>query len=418
MTARKATLNALCEVDEGINLKDALGKIFERDELSEEDKSLANELAFGTLRHREEIDQIIRETYTGDFMTMDVILKNILRIAVYQYLFLDRIPIYAIVNEAANFGRTIKERGLINAVLRGIIRNKKVQELRIPKAWVLKTIVDAYPVEGEKIIESFKIRPTPYIRVNFLKSNIEEAEAKLDTIDVEYKKANWFPEFKVVNRLGNIINDSILKDGYISIHDEAQGLICHLVTPKPGEKIVDLCAAPGSKTTYMAELMENKGMILAVEVSDVRMKMVLENAVRLGLTIVRPVIADGRNYTIEDIDKVLVDAPCSNSGVIAKRPEVKERVNNKVIRRLAKLQYDLISNAAKFLKVGGSLIYSTCSILPQENEEVVDLFLSNYPNFVVEPASNFTPVGETYLKVIPGDYSTDGIFAARLKKTE
>ncbi|GAI06031.1 unnamed protein product, partial [marine sediment metagenome] len=272
-------------------------------------------------------------------MTIDVILKNVLRIAVYQYLFLDRIPIYAIVNEAANFGRTIKERGLINAVLRGIIRNKKVQELRIPKAWVLKTIVDAYPVEGEKIIESFKIRPTPYIRVNLLKSNIEEAEAKLDTIDVEYKKANWFPEFKVVNRLGNIINDSILKDGYISIHDEAQGLICHLVTPKPGEKIVDLCAAPGSKTTYMAELMENKGMILAIEVSDVRMKMVLENAVRLGLTIVRPVIADGRNYAIEDIDKVLVDAPCSNSGVIAKRPEVKERVNNKVIRRLAKLQY-------------------------------------------------------------------------------
>ena len=418
MTARKATLNALCEVDEGVNLKDALGKIFERDELSEEDRSLANELAFGTLRHREEIDQIIRETYTGDFMIIDVILKNVLRIAVYQYLFLDRIPIYAIVNEAANFGRTIKERGLINAVLRGIIRNKKVQELRIPKAWVLKTIVDAYPVEGEKIIESFKIRPTPYIRVNLLKSNIEEAEAKLDTIDVEYKKANWFPEFKVVNRLGNIINDSVLKDGYISIHDEAQGLICHLVTPKPGEKIVDLCAAPGSKTTYMAELMENKGMILAVEVSDVRMKMVLENAVRLGLTIVRPVIADGRNYAIEDIDKVLVDAPCSNSGVIAKRPEVKERVNNKVIRRLAKLQYDLISNAATFLKVGGSLIYSTCSILPQENEEVVDLFLSNYPNFVVEPASNFTPVGETYLKVIPGDYSTDGIFAARLKKTE
>lgn len=418
MTARKATLNALCEVDEGVNLKDALGKIFERDELSEEDRSLANELAFGTLRHREEIDQIIRETYTGDFMTIDVILKNVLRIAVYQYLFLDRIPIYAIVNEAANFGRTIKERGLINAVLRGIIRNKKVQELRIPKAWVLKTIVDAYPVEGEKIIESFKIRPTPYIRVNLLKSNIEEAEAKLDTIDVEYKKANWFPEFKVVNRLGNIINDSILKDGYISIHDEAQGLICHLVTPKPGEKIVDLCAAPGSKTTYMAELMENKGMILAVEVSDVRMKMVLENAVRLGLTIVRPVIADGRNYAIEDIDKVLIDAPCSNSGVIAKRPEVKERVNNKVIRRLAKLQYDLISNAAKFLKVGGSLIYSTCSILPQENEEVVDLFLSNYPNFVVEPASDFTPIGETYLKVMPGDYSTDGIFAARLKKTE
>ncbi|MBA7517578.1 Ribosomal RNA small subunit methyltransferase B [subsurface metagenome] len=418
MTARKATLNALCEVDEGVNLKDALGKIFERDELSEEDRSLANELAFGTLRHREEIDQIIRETYTGDFMIIDVILKNVLRIAVYQYLFLDRIPIYAIVNEAANFGRTIKERGLINAVLRGIIRNKKVQELRIPKAWVLKTIVDAYPVEGEKIIESFKIRPTPYIRVNLLKSNIEEAEAKLDTIDVEYKKANWFPEFKVVNRLGNIINDSVLKDGYISIHDEAQGLICHLVTPKPGEKIVDLCAAPGSKTTYMAELMENKGMILAIEVSDVRMKMVLENAVRLGLTIVRPVIADGRNYAIEDIDKVLVDAPCSNSGVIAKRPEVKERINNKVIRRLAKLQYDLISNAATFLKVGGSLIYSTCSILPQENEEVVDLFLSNYPNFVVEPASNFTPIGETYLKVIPGDYSTDGIFAARLKKTE
>jgi 16S rRNA (cytosine967-C5)-methyltransferase len=398
MTPREAALNALREVDEGINLKDALGKIFERDELKEEDRSLANELAFGTLRHREQIDQMLRETYIGDFTNLDLVLTNVLRIAVYQYLFLDRIPIYAIVNEAANFGRTIKERGLINAVLRGIIRNKRVQALRIPKAWVLEKIVDAYPVEGEKIIESFKIRPTPYIRINLLKNSVEEAETKLDTIDLEHKKANWFPEFKAVNRLGSIINSSLMKDGYISIQDEAQGLICHLIAPKPGEKIVDLCAAPGSKTTYIAELMENNGIIVAVEVSDVRMKMVVENAIRLGITIIRPILADGRNYTIEGMDKVVVDAPCSNSGVIAKRPEVKERVNSKVIWRLAKLQYDLISNAAEFLRVGGSLIYSTCSILPQENEEVIELFLRNHSNFIVEPASNFTPMNP-YTKI-------------------
>ena len=418
MTPREAALSALCEVDEGINLKDALGKIFERDELKEDDRSLANELAFGTLRHREQIDQMLRETYIGDFANLDLVLTNVLRIAVYQYLFLDRIPIYAIVNEAANFGRTIKERGLINAVLRGIIRNKRVQALRIPKAWVLEKIVDAYPVEGEKIIESFKIRPTPYIRINLLKNSVEEAETKLDTIDLEHKKANWFPEFKAVNRLGSIINSSLMKDGYISIQDEAQGLICHLIAPKPGEKIVDLCAAPGSKTTYIAELMENNGMIVAVEVSDVRMKMVVENAIRLGITIIRPILADGRNYTIEGMDKVVVDAPCSNAGVIAKRPEVKERVNSKVIWRLAKLQYDLISNAAEFLRVGGSLIYSTCSILPQENEEVIELFLRNHSNFIVEPASNFTPIDDRYLKVLPGDYCCDGVFAARLKKTE
>ena len=418
MTPREAALSALCEVDEGINLKDALGKIFERDELKEDDRSLANELAFGTLRHREQIDQMLRETYIGDFANLDLVLTNVLRIAVYQYLFLDRIPIYAIVNEAANFGRTIKERGLINAVLRGIIRNKRVQALRIPKAWVLEKIVDAYPVEGEKIIESFKIRPTPYIRINLLKNSVEEAETKLDTIDLEHKKANWFPEFKAVNRLGSIINSSLMKDGYISIQDEAQGLICHLIAPKPGEKIVDLCAAPGSKTTYIAELMENNGMIVAVEVSDVRMKMVVENAIRLGITIIRPILADGRNYTIEGMDKVVVDAPCSNAGVIAKRPEVKERVNSKVIWRLAKLQYDLISNAAELLRVGGSLIYSTCSILPQENEEVIELFLRNHSNFIVEPASNFTPIDDRYLKVLPGDYCCDGVFAARLKKTE
>ncbi len=418
MNAREAALSALCEVDEGVNLKNALGKIFEKDELSEDTRALANELAFGTLRHREEIDEIIRETYNSDFMALDLTLKNVLRIAVYQYLFLDRIPIYAIVNEAVNFGRTIKERGLINAMLRSIIRNKRVQALRVPRAWVLTQIVDAYPVDGEKIIESFKIRPTPYIRVNLLKSNVKEVEEKLNAFGMEFKKANWFPEFKAVNRLGSIINSAIMKQGIISIHDEAQGLICHLVAPKPGEKIVDLCAAPGSKTTCMAELMKNEGMVLAVEVSEVRMKMVLENALRLGIDIIRPVIADGRNYLIEGFDKVLVDAPCSNSGVIAKRPEVKERVNSKVIKRLAKLQYDLISNASKFLRVGGSLIYSTCSILPQENEEVVALFLENHPNFTVEPVKDFTPIGDTYLKVLPGEYYTDGVFAARLKKAE
>jgi len=341
-----------------------------------------------------------------------------MRIAVYQYLFLDRIPIYAIVNEAVNFGRTIKERGLINAILRGIIRNKRVQALRIPRAWVLRQIVEAYPVDGEKIIESFKIRPTPYIRINLLKNNVEQAEQKLRDLGLEFTEANWFPEFKAVNRLGSVINSPIMKEGFVSIHDEAQGLICHLVAPKQGEKIVDLCAAPGSKSTYMAELMANRGMMLSVEVSDVRMKMVVENAARLGINIIRPVLADGRNYCVEGVDKILVDAPCSNSGVIAKRPEVKERVNNKVIKRLAKLQYDLVANAARFLKVGGSLIYSTCSILPQENEEVVTQFLEDHKNFVIEPAKDFTPIGDAYLKIMPGAYHTDGIFAARVKKVD
>jgi 16S rRNA (cytosine967-C5)-methyltransferase len=416
MNAREATLQALCKVDEGKNLKEALAHIFEKDELIDNDRSLANELAFGTLRHRDEIDQIIKESFNGDFDSCDLLLKNVLRIAVYQYLFLDRIPIYAIVNEAANFGRTIKEKGLINAVLRGIIRNKRVQALREPRAWIFRQIIDAYPVDGEKIIESFKIRPTPYVRMNTLKGDIKEIEQKLQDIGIEPRDANWFSEFKSVNHLGSIINNPVMKQGLISIHDEAQGLICHLVSPNPGEKIVDLCSAPGSKTTYMAELMKNQGMIVAVEVNSARLKLVVENALRLAITIVRTVLADGRNYAIEGMDKVLVDAPCSNSGVIAKRPEVKDRVNGKVIRRLAKLQYDLLVNAGTFLRVGGSLIYSTCSILPQENEEMIEAFLENNQNFVVEPAHTFVPVGNEYLKILPGEYHTDGIFAARLKK--
>jgi 16S rRNA (cytosine967-C5)-methyltransferase len=237
-------------------------------------------------------------------------------------------------------------------------------------------------------------------------------------VDLDFRNANWFPEFKSVSRLGSIINNPVMKDGFISIHDEAQGMICHLVDPQPGEKIVDLCAAPGSKTTYIAELMRNKGMVIAVEVSDLRMKMVVENVLRLGITIVRHVLADGRVFKIEGIDKVLVDAPCSNSGVVAKRPEVKERVNLKVLKRLARLQLDLLHNASHFLKVGGSLIYSTCSILPQENEEVVEQFLAAHKNFTVEPAKDFTPIGNTYVKVLPGQFYTDGIFAARLRKVD
>ena len=209
-----------------------------------------------------------------------------------------------------------------------------------------------------------------------------------------------------------------MKQGYISIHDEAQGLVCHLVAPKPGEKIVDLCSAPGSKATYMAELMQNEGMIIAVEISNERLKLVVDNALRLGIRTIRPVIADGRYYTLEGVDKVLVDAPCTNAGVIAKRPEVKDRVNKKVVTRLAKLQYDLLTNAAKFLRVGGSLIYSTCSILPDENEDVVALFLKDNPNFVIEPAKKFVPQGDEFLKVLPCDHNTDGVFAARLKKVE
>jgi 16S rRNA (cytosine967-C5)-methyltransferase len=418
MNAREASLSALCEVDEGINLKDALGKILEKDELNEEDRALANELAFGTLRHREEIDQIVRETYTGDFNGLDLIIKNVLRVAVYQYLFLDRIPVYAVVNEAVNLGRTIKEKSLINAVLRGIIRNRKVQSLREPKVYVLQKIIEAYPVEADKIIDSFKIRPTPFIRINTLKAKIDEVEEKLRDIGLEFTPANWYNEFKAVNRLGSIINDPVMKNGYISIHDEAQGLICHMVDPKPGETIVDLCSAPGSKSTYLAELMKNTGMIISVEVSTERLNLVIENMNRLGIAIMRPLLADGRHYKVDGVDKVLVDSPCSNSGVIAKRPEVKDRVNAKVIKRLAQLQFDLLDNAATFLKPGGCLIYSTCSILPAENEEVIEQFLKYHPEFLVEPASVFTSINNVYLKVLPGEYNTDGVFAARLRKND
>lgn len=418
MTAREAALSALCEVEEGKNLKDALAAIFEKNEMKDEDRQLANELGFGTLRHRDEIDQIVRETLTGDFFSLDVVLKNVLRIAVYQYLFFDRIPIYAIVNEAVNFGRTLKEKGLINAVLRGVIRNKRVQVLREPRAWVFRKIMDAYQVEGEKIIECFKIRPTPYIRINLLKNSVDEARERMRLSGLDFRPANWFSEFKSVDHLSLIINSPLMKQGYISIHDEAQGLVCHLVDPKPGERIVDLCSAPGSKATYMAELMHNEGMIIAVEVSNERLKLVVDNAVRLGIRTIRPVVADGRYYKLEGVDKVLVDAPCTNAGVIAKRPEVKDRVNKKVVMRLAKLQYDLLTNAASFLRVGGSLIYSTCSILPDENEDVIALFLKDNPNFVIERAKEFTPLGNEFLKVLPCDHNTDGVFAARLKRTE
>ncbi len=416
MNAREASLSALCEVDEGINLKDALGKIFEKDELTDDDRSLANEIAFGTLRHREEIDLIIRETFVGDYVNSDLVIKNILRVAVYQYLFLDRIPVYAIVNEAVNMGRTVKEKALINAVLRSIMRNKKVQSLREPKVWVFRKIIEAYPVEGEKVIESFKNRPTPYIRINMYKYDIETVEKKLREVGLDLTPGNWYKEFKTANRLGTLINNPLMKRGLISIHDEAQGLVCHLVDPQPGDRIIDVCSAPGSKSTYLAEMMRNQGRIIAGEVSASRLRLVVENAERLGITIITPVLADGRRYKVSGMDKVLVDAPCTNSGVVAKRPEVKDRVNKKVVARLARLQYDLLVNAGSFLKPGGILIYSTCSILPRENEEVIEEFIKDYPEFEVEPAKEFVPVGDQYLKVLPGEYNTDGVFGARLRK--
>ncbi len=416
MNAREAALNALCEVDQGINLEVALGLIIERDELSEDERALANEIAFGTLLHREEIDQIIKETYIGDFNAADSILKNILRLAVYQYLFLDRIPVYAVVNEAENLGRSHKEKSLINAVLRGVIRNKKVRSMREPQVWVLRKILEAYPVEGERIIESFKNRPTPYIRINRLRAKPEMIEEKLKEMGIESRPGNWLEDFRKINRLGTLINDSLLKQGFISIHDEAQGMICKLVDPKPGDKIVDICSAPGSKTTYLAELMNNQGIIIASEVSSERLKLVVENAERLGLNIIKYILADGRRYQLKDFDKILVDAPCTNSGVIAKRPEVKDRVNKKVLARLANLQFNLLSNAASFLRVGGSIIYSTCSILPRENEEIIERFLNENKNFELEPAKEFVSSADTYLKILPGFYNTDGVFAARLKR--
>ena len=408
------------------------------DELNDLDKRFLTELTHGVVRWKTRLDFVIEQFCKNKFAMQDPNIRNAMRVALYQILFLSKIPHAAAVNEVVEFVKKIrgqKAANLVNAVLRNIIRNLNklptpdhetdpVQYLSIMyshPSWMVKRWVERYGLyETEQLLSANNERPTIVVRANSLKTTADELVKLFEERGIRNTRSKYVENFIKVGHLSKIYNLDLFEMGYFSVQDESSGLVVKLLDPKPGEIVIDLCSAPGGKTTFIGELMKNQGKIIAVDKYEHRLNLVKQSCERLGVENVEFIPKDALEVDVEPADKVLVDAPCSGLGVIQKKPDIKWQRELSDIRNLAKTQIELLEKASKLVKNGGVIVYSTCTIEPEENIEVVKEFLSRHPEFKIEDARNYLPSDivneEGCMETYPHKHDMDGGFAVRLIK--
>lgn len=408
--------------------------------LSGLDKALLFEIVHGVTRWLGRIDWILNGFYKGQFSKCIPNVKNAMRVALYQILFLDRVPDYAAVNDAVEFVKKLqgqKPADLTNAVLRNIIRSK--DSIRYPDpnedvvaylsayyshpTWMVKRWVNRYGKETtEKFLIANNNKPSLIIRVNNLVTNIDELKSLLGAVDLKFTGGKYLPEFIHMANLSNITDWEYFRKGYFSVQDESTGLPIKLLDLRPGLRVLDLCAAPGGKTAFIADVMKNEGEIVALDRFESRLKILKKNLDRLKVTNVRSVTIDANDFIDEvGFDRVLVDAPCSGLGTLTKKPDLKWKKDLGDIRNIVNIQYDLLKRGAGLLKQGGSLVYSTCTVEPEENSEIIKKFLSENSNFKLINAGNYLPAElvdeDGSVQTFPHIHGLDGSFAAKLEKS-
>ena len=272
-----------------------------------------------------------------------------------------------------------------------------------------------------KLCQAFNRRPRLSCRINRLKIDPPGLEETLRREKVKFRQGRYLQEFYYIESKVDLNRFAPLRKGWVYFQDESAGLPVRLLDPQPGEQIVDLCAAPGGKSTFMAERMTNQGVVLAVDVSEAKLKTVQENCLRLGLHSVVPCCADARDFFCRPADRVLVDAPCSALGTLGRNSDARWRKQKEDVYRLQKLQIEILLNAAVLVKEGGVLVYSTCTLMPEENEGVIETFLRERKDFKLVEPSRYVDPGvvdpDGMVRTFPHLHQLDGSFACRLEKT-
>jgi 16S rRNA (cytosine967-C5)-methyltransferase len=412
----------------------------ERADLSPQDKALLYELVHGVIRWMTRLDWVLTGFYKGQYAKSISDIKNALRVAVYQILFLEKIPDYAIVNDAVEYIKRFqgqKAANLTNAVLRNIIRSKNKISFPTPEdepvyyisnyyshpAWLIKRWIRRY---GREFTEQLAIanneRPKLTIRVNNIKSNPEELKSELKREGLTFVEGKYLPGYFILEKFTNLTASEAFQKGLFTIQDESTGLPCYLLDVNAETRVLDLCAAPGGKTALLADLMNNAGEIVAIDKYESRLNVLRRNLSRLGVKNVKTIAVDALDYEDEaGFDRVLVDVPCSGLGTLQKKPDIKWKRALMDIKKLNPLQIDLLRKAARLVKPGGYVVYSTCTIEPDENFEIVQQFLDENLDFELVPADKTFPpelVGKETkcVETFPHIHGMDGSFSAKLRR--
>ncbi len=410
-----------------------------RTDLSPADRALVTELVNGTVRWQSRIDWILTGFYHGEFTKCLPLIKNALRIALYQMLFLSKIPPPAAINESVEIVKQVKgdkHAGIVNGVLRNILRNitsirypsreeNEILHLSVHSAhpqWMVRRYVERFGAdEAEQLLNANNHRPMLTLRVNTMRTTRDEIEKQLEDAQIKYERSPVHDNSLLITSLRDVRSLPAFTEGLITVQDASASLAVQLADPKPGMTVYDLCAAPGGKAVHAAEVMKNQGKIVALELYESKLRLIQENAQRAGVSIIEPQHGDAREFeAAKPADIVFVDAPCTGMGTLSKKPDIKWRRNLEDIRKMSTKQLEILEHAATLVRPGGVIIYSTCTIEPEENSGVVQKFLAQHSNFELEPAEYFLPetvVEDGFLQTFPHRHRSDGAFAARLKKT-
>lgn len=391
------------------------------------DGAFVRQLVYGVLENKIYLDYYISKFLNSPVEKVKTNSLNILRIAVYQILFMDSVPDYAAVNEAVELAKATSkgQAPFINGVLRNVLRNK--DSVRLPDAkrfpikrlsvkysfpqWMVKYFSDSYGMEfTKKYLASANETPPLTIRANTLKTTVNELKDSLTDkgFDVDEGKNS---KNALIIKGSRLLETEEFKNGEFSVQDESSMVAIETLSPKPGDCLIDLCSAPGGKTIYAGELMKNEGRIIACDLYESKLGIVDRMASQHGINNITCMSLDATRINEDFLgiaDKVICDVPCSGLGVVRRKPEIKYTKTMEDIKQLCKIQYSILKNAALYAKSGGAILYSTCTLSPLENEGLVKHFIKTHGN------ENFRI---DYMKQLnPFDNSTDGFFICRITK--
>lgn len=422
-----------------------LDRCIRKGRLAPADRALFTQLVYGTLRWMGRIDWLLGQRLERPLSRAQPYLRNLLRLTLYQLFFLRKIPDYAAVDEGVELAKRYggaRAAALVNGVTRKILREKDKISLPDPKKdavaalsvfwshpeWLVKRWLDHFgPQETELLLKANNEEPTLTLRTNRLRADRDSLLEKLRRRGLDSAPARWSPQGLYVRRASTVDQLPGFAEGLFQVQGEASQLVAYLLDPKPGERVLDGCAAPGGKSTHIAELMEDRGEIIAADISAGGLEKLKENAARLGLKSIRRLhqdVARGLSGAFAaPYDRILVDAPCTGLGTLRTHPEAKWQKGERDIQRMSALQKKILNRLSAYLRPGGVLVYATCTLSREENEEVVEDFLARERGFVLEDPRSYLPqhagafASERYFLALPHRHDTDGFFAARLRKS-
>ncbi len=435
MQAREAAYRILTDIENGAYANIILDGFLRKHELSPADRALTTEIVYGAVKYQLKLDYLIKQLVkkAGQLETGP---RLLLRLSFYQLLFLDRIPSSAVTNESVKLAKKFFHSGiaaLVNGVLRNYLRDPRkvawpdpVQnpagyleaEYSHPR-WMIERWLVRYGFADTEKLCRFNNEPAPlWIRTNMLRCTPLELMERLAREGCVVRQNSKAAEGLLLLKAPAVYKLPSFQEGLFTVQDESSMLVAHALNPLPGDTVLDVCAAPGGKTTHLAELMKNQGAITACDIHEHRLRLIEENADRLGIKIIQTVLQDavklGESAGGKQYKLILVDAPCSGLGVLRRRADARWHKSRDDIKNLARLQQEIVESALQLLASGGRLVYSTCTLEPEENQDVITATLARHPELRLIPD---LPGAEGGMRqFLPFRDHQEGFFIAGLKK--